>query len=305
MPYKLVHKNILSIKADAIVSAANTKPVCTPGAEMDLYNAAGPEDMLKARIKIGEIPCGAARATEAFDQKARYVIHTALPGSDITERKLVSTIKDCYRNSLKLAENLGCHKVAMPILLLDNYRFPKSKAIDLAMPSIREFAPGRDMMIYLAISELEEFVLPQELITRLDELLGCAEPTGEAEPIDEIVTKESESFGERFFRLVDEKGLTDAEVYHKANVNRKLISKLRINPDKNVDKKTALALAVGLELDIEQTEEFIKLAGYALSPRIKFDRIVRYFIENGNYDLIELNEALFKYTEKILVGAEK
>ena len=56
MPYKLVHKNILSIKADAIVSAANTKPVCTPGAEMDLYNAASPEDMLKARIKIGEIP---------------------------------------------------------------------------------------------------------------------------------------------------------------------------------------------------------------------------------------------------------
>ena len=88
-------------------------------------------------------------------------------------------------------------------------------------------------------------------------------------------------------------------------MNRKLISKLRINPDKNVDKKTALALAVGLELDIDQTEEFIKLAGYALSPRIRFDKIVRYFIENGNYNLMELNEALFKYTEKVLVGADK
>ena len=305
MSYKLVHKNLLSIKADAIVNAANTKPVCTPGAEMDLYQAAGAEQMLAARINVGEIPYGEAKATDAFVLKAKYVIHTAIPGQSIKESKQISILKACYKNSLEVAQELGCKKVAMPIFMLENYRFPKRKAIDLAMAAVKEFALKRDMTIYLAISELEEFVLPDELVTRLDELLGYNKEIDTDGSIDEIVESETESFAERFFRLVDEKGLTDSQVYNRANVSRKIISKLRINPDKNVDKKTALALAVGLELDIDETEEFIKLAGYALSPRIKLDRIVRYFIENREFDINRINEALFKYTEKVLVGAEK
>lgn len=305
MSYKLVHKNILSIKADAIVNAANTKPVCTPGFEMDLYQAAGATLMLDARINIGEIPYGEAKASDAFGLKAKYVIHTAIPSQNITESEQIILLKSCYKNSLNTAQELGCKKVAMPIFMLDNYRFPKRKAIDLAMTAVKEFEPIDDMIIYLAISELEEFVLPDELITRIDELLGYNEEIYLDGSIDEIIAKESESFAQRFFRLVDEKGLTDAQVYNKANVNRKIISKLRVNPDKNVDKKTALALAVGLELNINETEDFIKLAGYALSPRIKFDRIVRYFIENGEFDINEINEALFKYTQKVLVGSEK
>ncbi|MBP3783129.1 MAG: macro domain-containing protein [Butyrivibrio sp.] len=305
MSYKLVHKDILSIKADAIVNAANTKPICTPGAEMDLYQAAGAEQMLEARRLIGEIRYGEAKCTEAFFLKSKYVIHTAIPCQEMDEQEQVSVIRECYKNSLALASELGCRKVAMPIFMLDNYHFPKRKAIDIAMAAVKEFAPKKDMMISLAVSELEEFVLSDALITRIDELLGYNKEIDADEAIDDFVVSETESFAERFFRLVDERGLTDAQVYNRANVNRKIISKLRINPDKNVDKKTALALAVGLELSIEETEDFIKLAGYALSPRIKFDRIVRYFIENGNYDINEINEALFKYTEKVLVGADK
>lgn len=305
MSYKLVHKNILSIKADAIVSAANTKPICMPGAEMDLYQAASAQHMLAARMSVGEIPYGEARRTSGFDLKAKHVIHTAIPGSEVSEKELVSIVKMCYRNSLELAEELGCNSVAIPIFLLENYRFPKRKAIDLAMKAVREFDSDKDIMIYLAVSELEEFVLSEDLITRLDELLGINKTIDTDGGVEDAVSAESESFGARFFRLVDEKGLTDSQVYNRANVNRKVISKLRINPDKNVDKKTALALAVGLELDIDETEDFIRLAGYALSPRIKFDKIVRYFIENGDYDIHEINEALFKYTEKVLVGADK
>ncbi len=305
MSYKLVHKDVLSIKADAVINAANTKPICTPGAEMDLYQAAGAELMLEARRQIGGLQYGEAKCTEAFFLKSKYVIHTAIPSQEMDEQEQISVIRECYKNSLALASELGCKKVAMPIFMLDNYRFPKRKAIDIAMATVKEFAASKDMMIYLAISELEEFVLSDELITRIDEMLGYNKEIDSGEAIDDFVVSEEESFAERFFRLVDEKGLTDAQVYNRANVNRKIISKLRINPDKNVDKKTALALAVGLELSIDEAEDFIKLAGYALSPRIKFDRIVRYFIENGNYDINEINEALFKYTEKVLVGADK
>ena len=75
MSYKLVHKDVLSIKADAIINAANTKPICTPGTEMDLYQLAGAEQMLEARRSIGEIPYGEAKCTQAFCLKAKYVIH--------------------------------------------------------------------------------------------------------------------------------------------------------------------------------------------------------------------------------------
>ena len=113
---------------------------------------------------------------------------------------------------------------------------------------------------------------------------------------------ESESFGDRFFRLVDEKKTTDATIYKKANVDRRLISKLRMNPDKRVTKETALALAIALELPIAEAEDFIRLAGYAFSPRYKFDRMVRFYIENGNYNIDEINEALYRLTKRTLSG---
>lgn len=182
MSYKLVHKDILSIKADVIVNAANTKPVCTPGAEMNLYQAAGAEQMLEARRLIGELQYGEAKCTEAFSLRSKYVIHTALSSQEMDEQEQISVIRKCYKNSLALASEMGCKKVAMPIFMLDNYRFPKRKAIDIAMVAVKEFAPKKDMMIYLAVSELEEFVLSDELITRIDELLGYKKEIDEPDP---------------------------------------------------------------------------------------------------------------------------
>lgn len=112
----------------------------------------------------------------------------------------------------------------------------------------------------------------------------------------------SESFGERFFRLVDEKGLTDAAVYKKARVDRRLISKLRMNPDKRISKETAMALSIALELPIAEVDDLLRLAGFAMSPRYKFDRMVRFFIENGNYNIDEINEALYRQTKHVLSG---
>ena len=160
---------------------------------------------------------------------------------------------------------------------------------------------------YQAIPYEEEFTeetvepeIVESTVTSLfDELFGEAFPT-EKQSLSDRTIHLDKTFQEYLFMLIDRKGLTDPEVYKKANIDRKHFSKIRSNVDYQPSKKTALALAIALELSLDETRDLLLRAGLALSPSIMFDRIIEYCIKEKKYDIYEINCSLFAYDQPLL-----
>ena len=121
-----------------------------------------------------------------------------------------------------------------------------------------------------------------------------------ARSLEHLLDDIDDTFSETLLRLIDLKGKSDPEIYKRANVDRKHFSKIRNNPAYQPSKNTALTFAVALELDLDETRDFIGRAGYALSHSSKMDVIVEYFIERKEYDIFTINETLFAFQQPLL-----
>ncbi|MBQ8963164.1 MAG: macro domain-containing protein [Clostridia bacterium] len=144
------------------------------------------------------------------------------------------------------------------------------------------------------------------------DLFGSAFPseapiiTGSPKPDWSKVFEEAdEGFSEALLRLIDEKGMTDAQCYNKANIDKRLFSKIRSNPAYRPSKPTAFALAIALELSLEETSALLRKAGFAISHSSKLDIIVEYFIKNKRYNIYEINEVLFDFDQPLLGNCAK
>ena len=118
--------------------------------------------------------------------------------------------------------------------------------------------------------------------------------------MDEKLKQLDAGFTETLLKLIDKTGKKDSEIYKKANISKQHFSKIRNNPDYRPTKPTAIALAIALELDVEAAEDLIGRAGYALSNSSKFDLIIRYFIEEKKYNIVEINMALYEFDQPLL-----
>ena len=138
--------------------------------------------------------------------------------------------------------------------------------------------------------------------------LGLAEEAVQAAPsasgmagrkLEEVLGELKETFSERLLRLIRERDLDDAEVYRKAFVDRRHFSKIRNDKHYQATKKTVLAFALALQLNLDETRDLLNCAGYSLSASSKYDVIIQYFLENQIYDLFVINDVLYEYGQPI------
>ena len=118
--------------------------------------------------------------------------------------------------------------------------------------------------------------------------------------MEDILKQEDTGFTEKLLELIDKTGLKDSQIYKKANLSKQHFSKIRNNPAYKPSKPTAISLALALELSLEETKDLIGRAGYALTNSSKFDLIIRYFIEQGNFNIIEINITLYEFDQPLL-----
>ena len=329
MPLQIVRNDITKMKVDAIVNAANSSLLGGGGVDGAIHAAAGPKLLQECRTLDG-CETGNAKITGAYHLPCKYVIHAVGPvwqGGQFHEKEL---LESCYRTSLELAKIHKCESIAFPLISSGIYGYPKDQALKVAMDVIRDFLFENEMQVYLVIFDKAAYQISEKLFADIEEYIDDnyvdvhtdyrresmrmnmpMRPLMQydvceskclmlEEDLDSKLKQIDESFAEMLLRKIDERGMTDAECYKKANIDRKLFSKIRSNPQYKPSKPTAIAFAIALELSLEDTEDMLRKAGFALSNSNKFDIIIEYFISRGNYNIYEINEALFAFDQSLL-----
>jgi len=365
MPFQIIRNDITKVKADAIVNTANPNVAVGSGTDSAIYRAAGEEQLLAERRKIGVLTPGQAAHTPAFNLDATYIIHTVGPSwidGNHGEREILHS---CYARSLNLAAELNCQSIAFPLIATGVYGFPKDEALQIALAEINRFLLWHDMKVILVVFDRKAFELSGKLVGDIEEYIDehsaaeirHAEYSGRSRgkggmwlersddlqmtmrpgfphhadledsdledsdaseqiayseasaasfpnlsgmSLDEVLDHPEDTFQQRLLRLIDESGMDDVTVYKKANIDRKVFSRIRCKEDYKPKKKTAVAFAIALRLDMPTMTDLLSRAEIAFSPSNKFDLIITYFVTRRVYDIYKINAALFKYGQPIL-----
>ena len=336
MPFYIIRKDITLMEVDAIVNAANRDLQMGGGVCGSIFKKAGAQKLQETCDKLAPIETGEAVITPGFDLPAKHIIHAAGPIYDPKDPQTsAQLLSSTYLSAMKLAIEQGLESIAFPLISSGIYGYPKQDALKVAKDTIQNFLENNDLSVYLVLFDGTPVPANQRLLSDIKHylkryfedksfpLINVYQALSKLEnlerdhihpkmgapyhdkgikekDIDEILNELDEPFSTSLLRLIDAKGKTDVEVYKRANIDRKLFSKIRSSEQYTPSKRTALALAVGLELSLEETDALLKKAGYTLSRSQKSDVIIEYFIINRNYDIYQINEALYAYDQAML-----
>ena len=332
MPLQIIRQDITKMRVDAIVNTTNEEMIGYSGVDLAVHEGAGP--MLDRECaKLAPLGLGMAKITGGYNLPAKYIIHTSGPiwrGGLVGESII---LKSCYIESLKLAVANGCSSVAFPLISSGVYGYPKDQVLKFAVQVITEFLLDHELTVYICVFDKTSYEFSKSLFMELYRAINddnehtprakvvemCAAPVEMAAPIanaphkmqlssvqdkslKEYMLALDKSFAYKLFDLIDASCMTDVECYKKANVDKKTFSKIKCNPQTyKPSKQTAVAFAIALRLNLDETQELLASAGLTLSRSFVFDKIIRFFIQKEIYDIFEINQALFEF-DQVLLG---
>jgi len=339
LPLQIIRQDITKMRVDAIVNTTNEEMTGYGGVDYAVHNGAG-KLLDEECAKIAPLGLGSAKITKGYDLPAKYIIHTSGPvwqGGLVGESII---LKSCYLESLKLAVANKCESVAFPLISSGVYGYPKDQVLKFAVQVITEFLLEHELMVFICVFDPTSYEFSKKLFKDISDAINSEEPNEPSEcailksecicedsmleadfdelpnpckenkpPVVSAVGKTLQDylksmdkpFAYRLFDLIDEKGMTDVECYKKANVDKKTFSKIKCNPKTyKPSKQTAVAFAIALKLNLEETQDLLATAGLTLSRSFTFDKIIRYFIQNEVYDIYEINQALFEFDQVCL-----
>lgn len=334
MPLEIIRDDITKLAVNAIVNAANHSLLGGGGVDGAIHRAAGPSLLTECRTLSG-CETGKAKMTKGYNLPAKYVIHTVGPiwhGGTENEEKL---LRSCYLSCLTIAKDQGLESIAFPLISSGAFGYPKDQALKVAVKAIADFLFEYDMRIYLVVFDKTAFGFSQRLFASISQYIDdyyvaehsnrnrrrniyeeeqqlftyeaeltesiCKSTSTECERLlSDALSQLDDTFSERLLRLINQKGYSDVTAYKKANIDRKLFSKISSDKNYKPSKATILAFSLALQLSLDETKDFLMTAGFALSRSSKFDIIIEYFITQKIYDIYEVNEALFVFDQPLL-----
>ncbi|MBR2969097.1 MAG: macro domain-containing protein [Clostridia bacterium] len=334
MPLHFIKQDITKLECDAIVNATNNTLLGGGGVDGAIHAAAGGK-LLEECKRLGGCDTGDAKITKGYNLPCKYVIHTVGPiwrGGFVGERAL---LESCYKKSLALAKEKGCETVAFPLISSGVYRYPKDKALSVAVETISGFLLDNEMTVYIVVFDKASYQISEELfddvadyidenyedessdshlfyrnfsIRSEERRLDFIERLGEngEEHIQcelsliDMLADIDDNFAVTLLKLIDLRGITDVECYKKANVSKQTWYKIMNEKDYKPSKNTVISFAIALELSLKETKHLLSTVGFALSKSSKFDIIIEYFLLNEEYNIFTINETLFKFDQPCL-----
>lgn len=318
MPFKILRHDITQMTSDILVLTHSAQEPYSGRLEQAFLERGGPgfKEALKGlkRDKNQSLWVSAG-----YDLRSQYVFHVYIkPYQGSSKDK--SMLKHAYEACLVQMMSLECSTIAFPLIGTGVLGYPYPLALQVAQETLKEFAAKNDVSISLVVYDdnaqtiflaneeeliqyLKSSVLHNEMrhersFERM--LKSSSVIVQEKSMLNDSLDDLDDPFSVVMFRHIDTLGLSDSDVYRRANLDRRLFSKIRSNPQYQPSKNTAISIGLALKLDLDEFESFIACAGYTLSSSQIFDMIIRYHIENELYDIHEINLALYKFTEKTL-----